>query len=92
MIARMRIFAGPNGSGKSTLAHWLSRDYTVNLYRHINADVLFAEISESQRTACPFFMDTASLLAFVREFRQPVGEEKAEDKDEEPFQKIDSRR
>ncbi len=71
MIARMRIFAGPNGSGKSTLAHWLSRDYAVNLYRHINADVLFAEISESQRTACPFFMDTASLLAFVRETSYP---------------------
>ncbi len=72
MISRMRIFAGPNGSGKSTLAHWLSEDYAVNLYRHINADVLFAEIKETRRTACPFPMETASLVAFAQGTTYPV--------------------
>lgn len=71
MISRMRIFAGPNGSGKSTLARWLSRDYAVNLYRYINADDLFAEINRTQKTACPFPMDTDSLLAFVQKSTYP---------------------
>ena len=66
MIPRLRIFAGPNGSGKSTLAKWLSQDYAVNLYRHINADILFAEIRKTQKTACPFPMDTTSLQYFVQ--------------------------
>lgn len=65
MTPRMRIFAGPNGSGKSTLAAWLSTDYAVNLYHFINADALFAEISCSFRTACPFSTDNDALLSFV---------------------------
>lgn len=71
MISRMRIFAGPNGSGKSTLAHWLSRDYAVNLYRYINADDLFAEIKETQKTACPFSMDMDSLLSYIQKTTYP---------------------
>ena len=71
MIPRMRVFAGPNGSGKSTLAQWLSRDYAVNLYRYINADVLFAEINATRKTACPFTMETAHLLSFVQKTTYP---------------------
>lgn len=44
MIPRLRMLAGPNGSGKSTLAQQLAEDYTVNLYKFLNADLLFAEI------------------------------------------------
>ncbi len=65
MTPRLRIFAGPNGSGKSTLAAWLATDYAVNLYHFINADALFAEISGSLRTACPFSTDNDALLSFV---------------------------
>ena len=68
----MRVFAGPNGSGKSTLAQWLSRDYAVNLYRYINADILFAEISQTGKTACPFAMETVSLLSFAKETTYPT--------------------
>ena len=71
MIPRMRVFAGPNGSGKSTLAQWLSRDYAVNLYRYINADVLFAEINATRKTACPFTMETTQLLSFVQKTTYP---------------------
>ena len=52
MTARLRVFAGPNGSGKSTLAEWLSQNYSVNLYCYINADVMFAEIGRTLKTAC----------------------------------------
>ncbi len=65
MIPRIRVFAGPNGSGKSTLAEWLSKDYSVNLYHYINADVMFAEIGRTLKTACPLPMDNESLLAFT---------------------------
>ena len=44
MTPRLRMLAGPNGSGKSTLAAQLSSDYAVNLYRFLNADLLFAEV------------------------------------------------
>ena len=65
MIPRLRVFAGPNGSGKSTLAQWLSKDYSVNLYHYINADVMFAEIGRSLRIACPLPMDEEALLAYA---------------------------
>ena len=47
MTPRLRMLAGPNGSGKSTLAKQLTDDYAVNLYKFLNADMLFAEISKS---------------------------------------------
>lgn len=62
---RLRVFAGPNGSGKSTLAQWLARDYAVNLYHHINADTLFAEIDAHRMTACPLEADTDALRDFA---------------------------
>ena len=71
MIPRLRMFAGPNGSGKTTLAMWLSRDYAVNLYHFINADMMFAEIKKSCMTACPFSADNADLLEFVQNSTYP---------------------
>lgn len=65
MTPRLRMLAGPNGSGKSTLAQQLVDDYAVNLYKFLNADMLFAEISESHKTACPFSIDNRELLTFV---------------------------
>ena len=50
MIPRLRMLAGPNGSGKSTLAQQLVDDYAVNLYKFLNADMLFAEIAQSDMT------------------------------------------
>ena len=77
MTPRLRMLAGPNGSGKSTLAAQLSSDYAVNLYRFLNADLLFAEVVQSHRTACPFSIDNAELVEFVaqstyhREYKRP---------------------
>ena len=71
------MLAGPNGSGKSTLAAQLSSDYAINLYRFLNADLLFAEVVQSHRTACPFSIDNAELVEFVaqstypREYKRP---------------------
>lgn len=71
------MLVGPNGSGKSTLAAQLSSDYAVNLYRFVNADLLFAEVVQSHRTACPFSIDNAELVEFVaqstypREYKRP---------------------
>ena len=71
------MLAGPNGSGKSTLAAQLSSDYAVNLYRFLNADLLFAEVVQSHRTACPLSIDNAELVQFVarstypREYKRP---------------------
>ena len=47
MTPRLRMLAGPNGSGKSTLAQQLTDDYAVNLYKFLNADLLFAEINQT---------------------------------------------
>ena len=77
MTPRLRMLVGPNGSGKSTLAAQLSSDYAVNLYRFVNADLLFAEVVQSHRTACPFSIDNAELVEFVaqstypREYKRP---------------------
>lgn len=77
MTPRLRMLVGPNGSGKSTLAAQLSSDYAVNLYRFVNADLLFAEVVQSHRTACPFSIDNAELVQFVarstypREYKRP---------------------
>lgn len=77
MTPRLRMLAGPNGSGKSTLAAQLSSDYAVNLYCFVNADLLFAEVVQSHRTACPFSIDNAELVQFVaqstypREYKRP---------------------
>ena len=77
MTPRLRMLAGPNGSGNSTLAAQLSSDYAVNLYRFLNADLLFAEVEQSHRTACPFSIDNAELVQFVarstypREYKRP---------------------
>lgn len=65
MTPRLRMLAGPNGSGKSTLAKQLTDDYAVNLYKFLNADMLFAEISKSCKTACPFSIDNKELLDFI---------------------------
>lgn len=65
MMPRLRMLAGPNGSGKSTLARQLTSDYAVNLYKFLNADLLFAEISVSHKTACPFSIDNSELLDFI---------------------------
>ena len=81
MTPRLRMLAGPNGSGKSTLAAQLSSDYAVNLYRFVNADLLFAEVVQSHRTACPFSIDNAELVEFVaqstypREYKRPFESE-----------------
>ena len=71
MTPRLRMLAGPNGSGKSTLAAQLSSDYAVNLYRFVNADLLFAEVVQSHRTACPFSIDNAELVQFVTRSTYP---------------------
>ena len=65
MTPRLRMLAGPNGSGKSTLAQRLADDYAVNLYKFLNADMLFAEIGKSHKTACPFSIDNRDLLTFI---------------------------
>ena len=65
MAPRLRMLAGPNGSGKSTLAQQLVDDYAVNLYKFLNADMLFAEIIKSSKTACPFSIDKQELLDFI---------------------------
>ena len=65
MTPRLRMLAGPNGSGKSTLAQQLVDDYAVNLYKFLNADMLFAEIANSRKTACPFSIDNQELLDFI---------------------------
>ena len=65
MTPRLRMLAGPNGSGKSTLAQRLVDDYAVNLYKFLNADMLFAEIGKSHRTACPFSIDNRDLTTFI---------------------------
>ena len=65
MTPRLRMLAGPNGSGKSTLAQQLVDDYAVNLYKFLNADMLFAEIANSGKTACPFSIDNQELLDFI---------------------------
>ena len=62
MIPRLRMLAGPNGSGKSTLARQLTDDYAVNLYKYLNADMLFAEISQSCKTACPISTEHTFLI------------------------------
>ena len=77
MTPRLRMLAGPNGSGNSTRAAQLSSDYAVNLYRFLNADLLFAEVVQSHRTACPLSIDNAELVQFVarstypREYKRP---------------------
>ena len=71
MIPRLRMLAGPNGSGKSTLASQLHDDYAVNLYTFLNADLLFAEISKTRKTACPFTIDNAELTDFVASSTYP---------------------
>ena len=71
MTPRLRMLAGPNGSGKSTLASKLISDYAVNLYRFLNADLLFAEVIQSHRTACPFSIDNAELVQFVSQSTYP---------------------
>ena len=71
MTPRLRMLAGPNGSGKSTLAAQLSSDYAINLYRFLNADLLFAEVVQSHRTACPFSIDNAELVEFVAQSTYP---------------------
>ena len=80
MIPRLRMLAGPNGSGKSTLAQQLVDDYAVNLYKFLNADMLFAEIEKSGVTACPFSIDNKELIDFVIRSTYP-------EKCKEPFLK-----
>ena len=41
------------------------KDYSVNLYHYINADVMFAEIERTLMIACPLPMDNESLLAYA---------------------------
>lgn len=71
MTPRLRMLAGPNGSGKSTLASQLTDDYAVNLYKFLNADMLFAEIAQSHKTACPFSLDNRELLEFIQSSTYP---------------------
>ena len=71
MTPRLRMLAGPNGSGKSTLARQLVDDYAVNLYKFLNADMLFAEIAKSYKTACPFSIDNRELLEFINASTYP---------------------
>lgn len=71
MTPRLRMLAGPNGSGKSTLARQLVDDYAVNLYKFLNADMLFAEIAQSYKTACPFSIDNRELLEFINASTYP---------------------
>ena len=71
MTPRLRMLAGPNGSGKSTLAQQLTDDYAVNLYKFLNADLLFAEINQTAKTACPFSIDNLELLEFVQKSTYP---------------------
>ena len=71
MTPRLRMLAGPNGSGKSTLAQQLVDDYAVNLYKFLNADMLFAEISRSCKTPCPFSIDNQELLDFINASTYP---------------------
>ena len=65
------MIAGPNGSGKSTLAQQLTDDYAINLYKFLNADMLFAEIAKSYKTACPFNINNQDLLEFINTSTYP---------------------
>ena len=91
MTPRLRMLAGPNGSGKSTLARQLTEDYAVNLYKFLNADMLFAEIAQSCKTACPFAIDKNDLLNFINcstypdECKKPFREELITIDDEDYF-------
>ena len=71
MTPRLRMLAGPNGSGKSTLAQQLTDDYAVNRYKFLNADLLFAEINQTAKTACPFSIDNLELLEFMQKSTYP---------------------
>lgn len=77
MTPRLRVIAGPNGSGKTTLAEQLTTDYSVNLYRFLNSDVLNAEIRLQHKTACPFSIepqaltDFAAISTYPAEYKQP---------------------
>jgi len=65
MTRRFRLIAGPNGSGKSTLTEGLARDYAVNFYTRLNADVLFAELRRTLATQAPFPLEDAALRAYA---------------------------
>ncbi len=71
MTPRLRMLAGPNGSGKTTLAAQLKSDYAVNFYSFLNADILFAEIAKSNKTACPFSIEPQKLADFVKNSTYP---------------------
>ena len=71
MTPRLRMIAGPNGSGKSTLAKQLTDDYAINLYKFLNADILFTEIAQSYKTACPFCIIKQDLLDFINNSSYP---------------------
>ena len=67
MTKRFRMIAGPNGSGKSTLAGLLRRDYAVNFYVMLNADDIFAEVSETHAYLPPLPVEGESLLRYARQ-------------------------
>jgi len=65
MTPRFRMVAGPNGSGKSTLTAWLAREFDVNFYTMLNADVFHALAREQRRIALPFPVDGAALSMYA---------------------------
>ena len=67
MTKRFRMIAGPNGSGKSTLAGLLRRDYAVNFYAMLNADDIFAEVSETHAYLPSLPVEGESLLRYARQ-------------------------
>lgn len=65
MIKRFRLIAGPNGSGKSTLVKWLSEDFRVNFYTFVNADEIFALVSETGAYSPKFPVSKEELVRFA---------------------------
>lgn len=65
MTRRFRMVAGPNGSGKSTLVSWLERDYAVNFYMMLNADVVFADVKRTHSFLAPFPIEDGALAAYA---------------------------
>lgn len=65
MTKRFRMIAGPNGSGKSTLTNLLRKDYAVNFYTVLNADVIFAEVSNSLSLLSPIPVEEDKLLEYT---------------------------
>ena len=65
MVKRFRMIAGPNGSGKSTLVKRLRDNYNVNFYTFVNADEIFAQVSETGAYSPKFPVSKNELVRYA---------------------------